>query len=167
MVKAEVQGVPNYGGIEFEAAPSRKPFHKALAVLAVASMLVVAVATISLSTAEAQEGSVLQSLAAAGSKKQPVKYGDTITLMNVYNNYMVVSANGRTFTGGYLGQNDRIRVVSPKGKSGQVRTENDCILDCLPKTVYRYNTVTPLPSLAKTTAISPHGTVPRLPAVQP
>ena len=66
-------------------------------------------------------GSVLQSLAGSGSsKKQPLKFGDTITLMNVYNNYMVVSANGRTFTGGYIGQNDRIRIVSPKGKSGQV-----------------------------------------------
>merc|ERR1712110_751163 len=154
MVKADVQGVPNYGGIDFEASPSRKPLRKAIAFLTVTAVLVVAVATISLNMAEAQEGSVLQSLAGSGSsKKQPVKYGDTITLMNVYNNYMVVSANGRTFTGGYLGQNDRIRVVSPKGKSGQVRTENDCILDCLPKTVYRYNTVTPLPSLAKTTAI--------------
>jgi len=122
MVKADVQGVPNYGGIDFEASPSRKPLRKAIAFLTVTAVLVVAVATISLNMAEAQEGSVLQSLAGSGSsKKQPVKYGDTISLMNVYNNYMVVSANGRTFTGGYIGQNDRIRIVSPKGKSGQVQ----------------------------------------------
>merc|ERR1712072_672961 len=103
MVKADVQGVPNYGGIDFEASPSRKPLRKAIAFLTVTAVLVVAVATISLNMAEAQEGSVLQSLAGSGSsKKQPVKYGDTITLMNVYNNYMVVSANGRTFTGRYI-----------------------------------------------------------------
>jgi hypothetical protein len=118
MVKAEVQGVPNYGGIDFDSAAPRQPLRKAMALLAVAAVLVVAVATVTLSTAEAQQGSVMQSLA---TKKQPVKYGDTITLMNVYNNYMVVSANGRTFTGGYYGQNDRIRVVSPRGKSGQVQ----------------------------------------------
>ena len=83
--------------------------------------------------AEAQEGSVLQSLAGSGSsKKQPVKYGDTISLMNVYNNYMVVSANGRTFTGGYIGQNDRIRIVSPKGKSGQVRPLSSSSLPSIP-----------------------------------
>merc|ERR1711990_300554 len=122
MVKADVQGVPNYGGIDFEASPSRKPLRKAIAFLTVTAVLVVAVATISLNMAEAQEGSVLQSLAGSGSsKKQPVKYGDTITLMNVYNNYMVVSANGRTFTGGYIGQNDQIKIVSPTGKKGGIK----------------------------------------------
>merc|ERR1711939_338583 len=119
MVKAEVQGVPNYGGIDFDASSPKKSFRKALALLGVAAVLVVAVATVAVSTAETQQGSVFQSL--ASTKKQPVKYGDTITLMNVYNNYMVVSANGRTFTGGYIGQNARIRIVSPKGKSGQVQ----------------------------------------------
>jgi hypothetical protein len=118
MVKAEVQGVPNYGGIDFDSTAPRQPLRKAVGLLAVAALLVVAVATVTLSTAETQQGSIMQSLA---TKKQPVKYGDTITLMNVYNNYMVVSANGRTFTGGYYGQNDRIRIVSPRGKSGQVQ----------------------------------------------
>jgi hypothetical protein len=54
-------------------------------------------------------------------KLKPVKYGDTVTLMNVYNNYLVVSLNGRTFTAGYLGKNDQIKIVSPTGKKGGVK----------------------------------------------
>ena len=77
----------------------------------------------------------------AASKKQMLKYGDTITLLNVYNNYLAVSPSGSTTTSGmsrfttaglvpprqqqiasgYLGANDRIRVVSPAGKSGEVQ----------------------------------------------
>merc|ERR1712139_628681 len=54
-------------------------------------------------------------------KVKAVKYGDTVTLMNVYNNYMVVSLNGRTFTAGYLGKNDQIKIVSPTGKKGGIK----------------------------------------------
>merc|ERR1712054_61097 len=57
----------------------------------------------------------------AAAKVKPVKYGDTVTLMNVYNNYLVVSLNGRTFTAGYLGKNDQIEIVSPTGKKGGIK----------------------------------------------
>lgn len=51
-------------------------------------------------------------------KKQALHYGDTVTLRNVYNNYIIVNLAGFVRSGGYLGQNDRIRIVSPKGQSG-------------------------------------------------
>jgi len=62
-----------------------------------------------------------QLAAKAAAKVKAVKYGDTVTLMNVYNNYMVVSLNGRTFTAGYLGKNDQIKIVSPTGKKGGIK----------------------------------------------
>merc|ERR1711975_193017 len=57
-----------------------------------------------------------QLAAKAAAKVKAVKYGDTVTLMNVYNNYMVVSLNGRTFTAGYLGQNNRYFTVRYSAK---------------------------------------------------
>merc|ERR1712022_32007 len=90
-----------------------------LAAVFVAVVCVLAVVGTSVYTSSAGD---FEELAAKGKKAaakvKPVKYGDTVTLMNVYNNYMVVSLNGRTFTAGYLGKNDQIKIVSPTGKKG-------------------------------------------------
>merc|ERR1712072_1275195 len=93
-----------------------------LAAVFVAVVCVLAVVGISDYTSSAGD---FEELAAKGKKAaakvKPVKYGDTVTLMNVYNNYMVVSLNGRTFTAGYLGKNDQIKIVSPTGKKGGIK----------------------------------------------
>lgn len=49
---------------------------------------------------------------------EPLHFGDTVTLRNVYNNYIIVNLAGFVRSGGYLGQNDRVRIVSPKGQAG-------------------------------------------------
>ena len=64
----------------------------------------------------------------AAAKVKPVKYGDTVTLMNVYNNYMVVSLNGRTFTAGYLGKNDQVpRALNCCSQSRAFTSIDECV----------------------------------------
>jgi hypothetical protein len=103
-----------YGAI----TPVHQPAKKVVNFMFVTAALCVLACVLSVMT---MRGADTEWLAASGSKKQMVKYGDTITLMNVYNNYIAVSASGTVTTSGYLGQNDRVRIVSPAGKSGQVQ----------------------------------------------
>jgi len=67
-----------------------------------------------------------QALAAKGAAKgaakaTPLKFGDTITLMDVYNEYVLCSLGGRLRTGGFKGGDDQIKIVSLKGGSKAVK----------------------------------------------
>jgi len=117
MVKADVEGVPNYGGVAFTNEAPRRSLRKVVGLLSVAAVVVIAVTAVAM---QQSAGIQTQELSSKPISAQPVRYGDTVTLMNVYNNYIVVDKNGRTFTGGYLGSNDHIRLVSPTGKAGQI-----------------------------------------------
>ena len=59
---------------------------------------------------------VLQELAAKAAVKAkaavPLKYGDTITLMDVYNEYILCSLGGRLRTGGFKGGDDQVQIVA-------------------------------------------------------
>jgi len=121
MVRAEVAGVPNYGGVEVAHDRPRRSIRKIAGLVSLAAVLAVAAITLVSSQTGMFDPVVATQELAGSSVRQPVRYGDTVTLQNVYNNYIVVSPNGRTYTGGYLGANDRIRVVSPDGKSGNVQ----------------------------------------------
>merc|ERR1711918_219739 len=54
-------------------------------------------------------------------KATPLKFGDTITLMDVYNEYLLCSLGGRLRTGGFKGGDDQIKIVSLKGGSKAVK----------------------------------------------
>ena len=45
-----------------------------------------------------------------------LKYGMTVAFETVYNDYITVSSEGRIRSGAYHGDNDNIKLVSPKGK---------------------------------------------------
>merc|ERR1712224_125564 len=88
-------------------------------------MAVVAVAAVAFSSASAATNGMTQELAAKPAAKAkaavPLKYGDTITLMDVYNEYILCSLGGRLRTGGFKGGDDQVKIVSPKGGSGGVK----------------------------------------------
>merc|ERR1712078_805851 len=88
-------------------------------------MAAVAVAAVAFSSASAATNGMTQELAAKPAAKAkaavPLKYGDTITLMDVYNEYILCSLGGRLRTGGFKGGDDQIKIVSPKGGSGGVK----------------------------------------------
>merc|ERR1712144_87351 len=108
-----------------QAQAASKTKYAVLASLAAVFVAVVCVLAVVGASDYTSSAGDFEELAAKGKKAaakvKPVKYGDTVTLMNVYNNYMVVSLNGRTFTAGYLGKNDQIKIVSPTGKKGGIK----------------------------------------------
>merc|ERR1712188_230994 len=108
-----------------QAQAASKTKYAVLASLAAVFVAVVCVLAVVGTSDYTSSAGDFEELAAKGKKAaakvKPVKYGDTVTLMNVYNNYMVVSLNGRTFTAGYLGKNDQIKIVSPTGKKGGIK----------------------------------------------
>merc|ERR1712072_440353 len=108
-----------------QAQAASKTKYAVLASLAAVFVAVVCVLAVVGTSDYTSSAGGFEELAAKGKKAaakvKPVKYGDTVTLMNVYNNYMVVSLNGRTFTAGYLGKNDQIKIVSPTGKKGGIK----------------------------------------------
>jgi len=110
----------NYGGIEFSREQARNPIRKVVGLVAVAAVAVIAMTAVAVTQSVAFGGVTTQELAGS-TVRQTVRYGDTVSLQNVYNNYVVVSPNGRTYTGGYQGANDRIRIVSSDGKAGNVQ----------------------------------------------
>merc|ERR1711998_186843 len=108
-----------------QAQAASKTKYAVLASLAAVFVAVVCVLAVVGTSDYTSSAGDFEDLAAKGKKAaakvKPVKYGDTVTLMNVYNNYMVVSLNGRTFTAGYLDKNDQIKIVSPTGKKGGIK----------------------------------------------
>lgn len=57
-----------------------------------------------------------------------IKYGEYITLKNVYNEYVLVGHSGRAYTGGYHGQFDRIQILSASSAQGQVQYGDKVLL---------------------------------------
>merc|ERR1711977_256377 len=105
-----------------ESAPAGSSKKLAVALGVMSLMAVVAVAAVAFSSASAATNGMTQELAAKPAAKAkaavPLKYGDTITLMDVYNEYILCSLGGRLRTGGFKGGDDQIKIVSPKGGSG-------------------------------------------------
>jgi len=85
--------------------------------LAMAAMGALVLAAIILTTFTSSTDITTQELAAKAAVKAkaavPLKYGDTITLMDVYNEYILCSLGGRLRTGGFKGGDDQIKIVSP------------------------------------------------------
>jgi len=46
----------------------------------------------------------------------------------VYNNYVITTPSGKVVTGGYMGANDRLRVISPHGQNGAVHYGDEVAL---------------------------------------
>jgi len=61
-----------------------------------------------------------ETLATEGGKA--LKFGDSITLMNIFNEYLVVSKTGRASAGGFNSyiSNNVVKILSPKGKKSAV-----------------------------------------------
>merc|ERR1712072_1264676 len=108
-----------------ESAPAGSSKKLAVALGVMSLMAVVAVAAVAFSSASAATNGMTQEPAAKPAAKAkaavPLKDGDTITLMDVYNEYILCSLGGRLRTGGFKGGDDQIKIVSPKGGSGGVK----------------------------------------------
>merc|ERR1712110_1047330 len=104
-----------------ESAPAGSSKKLAVALGVMFLMAVVAVAAVAFSSASAATNGMTQEPAAKPKAAVPLKYGDTITLMDVYNEYILCSLGGRLRTGGFKGGDDQIKIVSPKGGSGGVK----------------------------------------------
>merc|ERR1711918_251043 len=57
-----------------------------------------------------------------------LKYGMTVAFETVYNDYITVSSEGRIRSGAYHGDNDNIKLVSPKGKKGAINYGDSVVL---------------------------------------
>jgi len=57
-----------------------------------------------------------------------LKYGMTVAFETVYNDYITVSQEGRVRSGAYHGDNDNIKLVSPKGKKGAINYGDAVVL---------------------------------------
>jgi len=113
-----------YGSPRVQApAETSRPRKVAVAASVFGMMAIAAVVAVAFSSASAATESMMtQDLAAAKAKKAtPLKFGDTITLMDVYNEYILCSLGGRLRTGGFKGGDDQVKIVSPKGGSGAVK----------------------------------------------
>jgi len=69
-----------------------------------------------------------ETLASRGGKA--LKYGDSITLMNIFNEYIIVTKTGRASAGGFdsYSSNNVLKLLSPKGKKGAVNYGDKTVL---------------------------------------
>jgi len=69
-----------------------------------------------------------ESLATKGGKA--LKFGDSITLMNIFNEYLIVSKTGRATAGGFNSyeSNNVVKILSPKGKKGAVNYADKVVI---------------------------------------
>merc|ERR1711918_326619 len=69
-----------------------------------------------------------ETLATKGGKA--LKYGDSITLMNIFNEYIIVTQTGRASAGGFdsYSSNNVLKLLSPKGKKGAVNYGDKTVL---------------------------------------
>lgn len=90
--------------------------HKAkmISVAIVSSVLLVACVAVAMISTNAGEV-----LAAKG--PPALKYGATVTLKNVYNEYLVVNPDGTAKGGAYWGKNHEFKVIKAKGGKGAVK----------------------------------------------
>jgi hypothetical protein len=77
--------------------------------------LVAVVVTIVVTT-----GTPMQELAKAR-KAQPLKFGASITLMTSYNEYITVDKSGSVTMNGFLGGDNVMKIISPKGKKSAIK----------------------------------------------
>jgi len=110
--------------VAVETAPASSTKKLAVALGVFGLMAVIAVAAVVSSPASAYT----QELAAKTKKAVPLKFGNTITLMDVYNEYILCSLGGRLRTGGFKGGDDQVKIVSPKGGNGAVKYGDDVAL---------------------------------------
>jgi len=85
--------------------------------------LVAAVVVLAVSNMSGEE-----TLATKGGKA--LKYGDSITLMNIFNEYLIVTQTGRASAGGFdsYSSNNVLKLLSPKGKKGAVNYGDKTVL---------------------------------------
>jgi len=100
---------------------------KAMTIFGAALLVCAIVAVASGSSAQTQQ---LADAKATASKTTSAEltYGSTITLMNPYNLYLLVSKNGKLNMGGFLNGNDNVKIVSPEGKKGAVKYGDEVAL---------------------------------------
>jgi|ERR1711871_17358 len=69
-----------------------------------------------------------ETLATRGGKA--LKFGDSITFMNIFNEYLIVSQSGRTNAGGFdsYHSNNVLKILSPKGKKGAVNYGDKAVM---------------------------------------
>merc|ERR1712144_110943 len=69
-----------------------------------------------------------ESLVTKGGKA--LKFGDSITLMNIFNEYLIVSKTGRATAGGFNSyeSNNVVKILSPKGKKGAVNYADKVVI---------------------------------------
>merc|ERR1711988_1907676 len=85
--------------------------------------LVAAVVVLAVSNMQNEE-----TLATRGGKA--LKFGDSITFMNIFNEYLIVSQSGRTNAGGFdsYHSNNVLKILSPKGKKGAVNYGDKAVM---------------------------------------
>jgi hypothetical protein len=112
--------------MQSEAAPAktteRSRMIKTASMIAVALVGVAALATVALLQSAPRE----EMTAAKGATA--LKYGMTVAFETVYNDYITVSSEGRIRSGAYHGDNDNIKLVSPKGKKGAINYGDSVVL---------------------------------------
>lgn len=104
-------------------APGASRTTKVVAI-SVACLLVCAIVAMTMVDTTATQ--TLASKSAKGSK--PLTYGSTVTLMNPYNEYVLVEKDGDMRLGGFLNGNNNVKIISPAGKKGAVKFGDDVSL---------------------------------------
>merc|ERR1712139_27367 len=103
-------------------AVSRKTMQ--VAAISVASLLVCGI--VAMAMVDTTVTQALASKSAKGSKA--LVYGATVTLMNPYNEYVLVERDGDMRLGGFLNGNNNVKIISPAGKKGAVKYGDDVSL---------------------------------------
>merc|ERR1712139_528166 len=103
-------------------AVSRKTMQ--VAAISVASLLVCGI--VAMAMVDTTVTQALASKSAKGSKA--LVYGATVTLMNPYNEYVLVEKDGDMRLGGFLNGNNNVKIISPAGKKGAVKYGDDVSL---------------------------------------
>jgi hypothetical protein len=95
---------------------------KTASLITVALMGVAAMAAVALLHSAPAE----QMTAAKGAAA--LKYGMTVAFETVYNDYVTITHEGRIASGAYHGDDDNIKLVSPKGKKGAINYGDSVVL---------------------------------------
>jgi len=105
---------PMYTTIEEEAPKRTSGYRKAAAFMTAVALAACLVAVVVTQAAPTQE-------LAKKAKTTPLKFGQTITLMTGYNEYITVTNTGSIVMAGFDNGNDAIKIISPKGKKAAVK----------------------------------------------
>merc|ERR1711907_658466 len=108
--------------MSFLSQSKKSPVVHALAMSGMAALVLACIILTAFTSSSSQlETQKLAAKGAKAAKATPLKFGDTITLMDVYNEYILCYLGGRLRTGGFKGGNDQIKIVSLKGGSKPVK----------------------------------------------